>query len=173
MQSSRSALPTSWISRTNPDKQKEVYAQQKQKEPFAKTRKVLFLRGGVSPLCRCATSLPKGETSWFVRKSKKIRSGFSALPLGELAFAKQMTERAKSWPIRIRANLMRICQFVKPPQSLPAANPAPSRREPALSVAARHLSQRERQVGLCVRAKNSLRLLGSPFGRAGICEAND
>ena len=30
---------------------------------------------------------------WFVRKAK-IRSGFSALPLGELAFVKQMTERA-------------------------------------------------------------------------------
>ena len=38
------------------------------------------------------------------------------------------------------------CQFAKLPQSLPMANPAPSRREPALSVAARHLSRRERQV---------------------------
>ena len=101
---------------------------------------------------------------------------------------------------------MRICQFVKLPQSLPAANPAPSKKEPALSVAARHLSQRERQVWIvrklkaflpeeggtaqavtegaarkqvCMRstlirqANSSHRLLGSPLGRAGICEAND
>ena len=76
----------------------------------------------------------------------------------------------------------------------------------ALSVAARHLSQRERQVWTARKTKaflpeeggtaqavtegaareqvcardclmrhvcGSLRLLGSPFGRAGICEAND
>ena len=78
-------------------------------------------------------------------------------------------------------------------------------REPALSVAPRHLSQRERQVKSCetkaflseeggaaqaategaaheqvclelpliCRACGSHRLLGSPFGRAGICKAND
>ena len=43
----------------------------------------------------------------------------------------------------------------------------------ALSVAARHLSQRERQVWIARKGKNSLRLLGSPLGRAGICKAND
>ena len=79
-------------------------------------------------------------------------------------------------------------------------------REPALSVAARHLSQRERQVlavrktkaflseeggaaqavtegaareQVCMQVNlirqvcGSLRLLGSPFGKAGICMAND
>ena len=48
---------------------------------------------------------------------------------------------------------MRICQFVKLPQSLPAANPAPSKKEPALSVAARHLSQRERRVWIVRKTK--------------------
>ena len=30
------------------------------------------LEEGACPLCRCATSLPEGETSWSVRKSKKF-----------------------------------------------------------------------------------------------------
>ena len=49
----------------------------------------------------------------------------------------------------------------------------PCQLVPALSVAVRHLSQRERQVWIVRKAKSSHRLLGSPFGRAGICEAND
>ena len=102
---------------------------------------------------------------------------------------------------------MRILPICKTPSVLPqGGNPAPSKREPALSVAARHLSQRERQVWIVRKTKAFLpeeggaaqavtegaareqvcmrvflirqmysphRLLGSPFGRAGICEAND
>ena len=37
---------------------------------------------------------PKGRGKFGLRVKAKIRSGFSALPSGELAFAKQMTERA-------------------------------------------------------------------------------
>ena len=112
MQSSRSALPTSWISRTNPDKSKKRTnptsknrsMPDKQKEPFAKTRKVLFLRGGAKAF------LPE-----------------------EGGTAQAVTEGAAREQVCIRENLMRICQFVKLPQSLPAANPAPSKREPDAS----------------------------------------
>ena len=46
------------------------------------------------------------------------------------------------------------------------------RQKPSLSL--RDISPRGRdKFGLRGKAKNSLRLLGSPFGRAGICEAND
>ncbi len=59
--------------------------------------------------------------------------------------AQAVTEGAARWQIRIRANLMRILPICKTPSVLPqGGNPAPSRREPALSVAARHLSQREK-----------------------------
>ena len=45
-------------------------------------------------------------------------------------------------------------------------------QKPSLSL--RDISPRGRdKFGLRVKAKNSLPLLGSPFGRAGICEAND
>ena len=49
---------------------------------------------------------------------------------------------------------MRILPICKTPSVLPqGGNPAPSKREPALSVAARHLSQRERQVGTVRKTK--------------------
>ena len=49
---------------------------------------------------------------------------------------------------------MRILPICKTPSVLPqGGNPAPSRREPALSVAARHLSQRERQVWIVRKTK--------------------
>ena len=38
-------------------------------------------------------------------REQAVRADFSALPLGELAFAKQMTERAAREQIRIRVNL--------------------------------------------------------------------
>ena len=64
----------------------------------------------------------------------------SALPKAFLpeegGAAQAVTEGAARWQVCIRANLMRICQFVKLPQSLPTANPAPSKKEPALSVTA-------------------------------------
>ena len=50
---------------------------------------------------------------WIVRKSKQVRTDFSALPLGELAFAKQMTERVKNWQVCTKANLMRILPICK------------------------------------------------------------
>ena len=71
-----------------------------------------------------------------------------SLPLeGKVAFAKQMTERAARLRVCIRANLMRILPICKTPSVLPQSGKSSSlTREPALSVAARHLSQRERQV---------------------------
>ena len=61
--------------------------------------------------------------------------------------AQAVTEGAARWWVCIRANLMRILPICKTPSVLPqGGNPAPSKREPALSVAARHLAQRERQV---------------------------
>ena len=45
-------------------------------------------------------------------------------------------------------------------------------QKPSLSL--RDISPRGRdKFGLRVKAKNSLPLLVSPFGRAGICDAND
>ncbi len=60
---------------------------------------------------------------WIVRKSKKIRTGFSALPLGELAFAEQMTERAAHWQIRVRANLKNHVSWFQPSLSLRDISP--------------------------------------------------
>ena len=50
-----------------------------------------------------------------------------------------------------------------------------AKKETAMpSLSLRDISPRGRdKFGLRVKAKNSLPLLGSPFGRAGICEAND
>ena len=49
---------------------------------------------------------------------------------------------------------MRILPICKTPSVLPqGGKPAPSRREPALSVAARQLSQRERQVWTARKTK--------------------
>ncbi len=45
---------------------------------------------------RCSSCCSLWETGENARKRKKIRSAFSALLLGELAFAKQMTERAST-----------------------------------------------------------------------------
>ena len=56
---------------------------------------------GISPLCRCATSLPKGETSWSVRKTKAFLSE-------EGGAAQAVTEGAAHEQVCIRANLMRI-----------------------------------------------------------------
>ena len=62
--------------------------------------------GKNSALSVAARHLSQRERQvWIARKSKQIRTGFSALPLGELAFAKQMTERAARRQVRIRANL--------------------------------------------------------------------
>ena len=92
-----------------------------------------------------------------------VRTGFSALPSGELAFAEQMTERARRWQIRVRANLMRILSDCKTPSVLPrSGNPAPSKREPALSVAARHLSQRERRVWFARKQSYALKRKHKP-----------
>ncbi len=41
--------------------------------------------------------------------ARAVRTCFLALPLGELAFAQQMTERAAHWQIRVRANLQNPC----------------------------------------------------------------
>ena len=65
-----------------------------------------------------------------------------------------MTEGAARGQVCIRANLMRILPICKTPSVLPqGGNPAPSKREPALSVAARHLSRRERQVWIVRKIK--------------------
>ena len=105
------------------------------------------LKEGASPLCRCATSLPTGETSWIVRKTKAF------LP-EEGGAAQAVTDGAARWQVCTRANLKRILPICKTPSVLPrGGNPAPSKREPALSVAARHLSRRERQVWIARKTK--------------------
>nr|DAW43477.1 MAG TPA: hypothetical protein [Caudoviricetes sp.] len=65
-----------------------------------------------------------------------------------------MTERASTLTGLYQGKFEKLCQLVQ-----------------ALSVAARHLSQRERQGGLRVRAKNSLRLLGSLRETSLVCAA--
>ena len=50
----------------------------------------------VPALSVAARHLSRRERQGGLRVRQKIRTGFSALPLGELAFAKQMTERAKA-----------------------------------------------------------------------------
>ena len=114
----------------------------KSKKNLSQKRGRFFFCAAESALSVAARHLSQREIQvWTVRKTKAF------LP-EEGGTAQAVTEGAARWWVCIRANLMRICQFVKLPQSLPAANPAPSKREPALSVAARHLSQRERQGGL-------------------------
>ena len=54
------------------------------------------------------SSLPKAVTEGAARE-QAVRADFSALPLGELAFAKQMTERATREQFRIRVNLQKPC----------------------------------------------------------------
>ena len=89
----------------------------------------LFLRGESSTRAGLRKSQPDASGVQFAPASRLS-------PLGELAFAKQMTERAKK--------LTNSCQgkFEKPCQSVLA-----------LSVAARHLSQRERQVWFAHKTK--------------------
>ena len=55
------------------------------------------LEEGASPLCRCATSLPEGETSWIARKTKAF------LP-EEGGTAQAVTEGAAHGQVCIRAN---------------------------------------------------------------------
>ena len=90
---------------------------------LAAKRQPSSLKEGACPLCRCATSLPEGETSWIVRKTKAF------LP-EEGGAAQAVTEGAAREQICMRVNLVR-------------------------------------------HVRSSHQLLGSPFGRAGICEAND
>ncbi len=71
----------------------------------------------------------------------------------ESGAAQAVTEGAAREQICIRAALIRHCQIT--PSVLPQRRQSSSlMREPALSVAPRHLSQRERQAGLCARQKN-------------------
>ena len=60
---------------------------------------------------------------WIARKSKQIRIDFSALPLGELAFAKQMTERAKNWQVCTKANWKSHVSWYQPSLSLRDISP--------------------------------------------------
>ena len=86
---------------------------------------------------------------WIARKTKAVLSE-------EGGTAQAVTEGAARKQVCIRSNLMRILPICKTPSVLPqGGNPAPSKREPALSVAARHLSQRERQGGLRGKPKPS------------------
>ena len=66
------------------------------------------LEEGASPLCRCATSLPEGETRWIVRKPKAF------LP-EEGGTAQAVTEGAARWQVCAKANLMRILPICKTP----------------------------------------------------------
>ena len=59
--------------------------------------------------------------------------------------AQAVTEGAARRQVCIRASLKRILPICKTPSVFAYGNPAPSRGSLALSVAARHLSQRERQ----------------------------
>ena len=77
--------------------------------------------------------------------ARAAHTGFLALPLGELAFAKQMTERANSASSHQSYSGSSLSAGYS--LSLAARRQSSSlTREPALSVAARHLSQRERRV---------------------------
>ena len=75
---------------------------------LAARRQSSSLKEGASPLCRCATSLPKGETSWTARKTK-------AFLFEEGGTAQAVTEGAAHEQVRIRANLMRILPICKTP----------------------------------------------------------
>jgi len=67
---------------------------------------------------------------------RAARTSFLALPLGELAFAQQMTERAAREQIRLRIHLIRILPIDKLPQSCrEAAIQLPQRgSQPSLSL---------------------------------------
>ena len=67
------------------------------------------------------TNKSVSKSPWFVRLS--ACTSFSALPLGELAFVKQMTERAAHWQIRIRANLKSHVSWFQPSLSLRDISP--------------------------------------------------
>ena len=58
------------------------------------------LEEGASPLCRCATSLPEGETRWTVRKTKAF------LP-EEGGAAQAVTEGAAREKVCARVSLIR------------------------------------------------------------------
>ena len=59
--------------------------------------------------------------------------------------AQAVTEGAARGQVCIRENLMRILSICKTPSVFACGKSSFLTREPALSVAARHLSQRERQ----------------------------
>ncbi len=85
---------------------------------------------------------------------RAARTGFSALPKAFLSeeggAAQAVTEGAAREQIRLRVHLIRILSIDKTSSVLPrSGNPAPSQGSLALSVAPRHLSQRERRVESC------------------------
>ena len=152
-----------------------------------------------SPFCRCATSLPKGETSWIARKTKAF------LP-EEGGTAQAVTEGAAHEQVRIRSNLMRILPICKTP-SVFACGKSSSLKEGASPLCrcatslpkgetrwiarktkaflpeeggtAQAVTEGAARGQVCAKVRlmrqvcSAHRLLGSPFGRAGICEAND
>ena len=83
---------------------------------LAARRQSSSLEEGASPLCRCATSLPKGETSWVVRKTKAF------LP-EEGGTAQAVTEGAAHEQVCIRANLKSHVSRFQPSLSLRDISP--------------------------------------------------
>ena len=58
-------------------------------------RQIQLPQGGSQPSLSPRDISPRGRDEFGLCVRQKIRTGFLALPLGELAFAKQMTERAE------------------------------------------------------------------------------
>ncbi|MBU5490550.1 hypothetical protein [Butyricicoccus intestinisimiae] len=115
-----------------------------------KTKAFLFEEGGTAQAVTegAAREQVRMQITWFVKRT--VRTGFLALPLGELAFAGQMTERAAHRQVRVRANLKNYVSWYLPSLSL------------------RDISPKGRdKFGLCVRGSPpSLSLLDiSPKGR--------
>ena len=107
-----------------------------------------------SPLCRCATSLPKGETRWTVRKTKAF------LP-EEGGAAQAVTEGVARKQVCIRANLMRILPICKTPSVFACGESSSLTREPSpLCRCATSLPKGETSL-VCAQSKAPVPISGT------------